>query len=74
MLILTFHNDSTGVTIQGNYNVKVYVNEKVIYEGRVEGHDRRKGWVNLVRMFLRKTPKSFPSIEDFLKQEIFSKC
>jgi len=54
MLVITFHNDSTGVNLQGNYNVKVYVNDKVIYSGRVEGHDRRKGWPNLVRMFIRK--------------------
>lgn len=49
MLIVTFHNDSTGTKDVGNYNVQVLINYTVIWEGRVEGFRRSKGWVELVK-------------------------
>jgi len=49
MLIVTFHNDSTGDVLEGNYDVKVYVNRNEIWSGRVEGHDRLTGWEGLLK-------------------------
>ncbi len=49
-LIVVFHNDSTEEGETGNYNVMTYVNERKIWSGRVEGHDRRDGWKELFLM------------------------
>lgn len=48
-LIIVFTNDTTGKPPYGNYNVGVFLNETAIWKGRVEGHDRRAGWIQLVR-------------------------
>ena len=48
MLIITFHNDSSGDLAVGNYNVGVYINRTKLYDGRIEGHDRMEGWEKLV--------------------------
>jgi hypothetical protein len=48
MLTVTFHNDGTGNEDIGNYDVTVAVNDEIIWTGRVEGHNRRYGWVALV--------------------------
>lgn len=50
MLIITFHNDSTGNPPDeiGNYDYTVYVNKRKIHAGRIEGHDRSSGWEGLV--------------------------
>lgn len=48
MLCIYFVNDGTGDVKTGNYDFKVFVNRKLIDEGRVEGHDRDLGWTALV--------------------------
>lgn len=48
-LIVVFHNDSTGTEASANYNVTVYVNQRLIATERVEGHDRGHGWRKLVK-------------------------
>ena len=48
MLTVTFHNDGTGNEDIGNYDVTVAVNDTIIWTGRVEGHYRPYGWVELV--------------------------
>jgi hypothetical protein len=54
MLIITFHNDSTGKDNVGNYNVEVRITTTPtstarLWKGRVEGHDRSDGWQGLVQ-------------------------
>lgn len=48
MLTVTFHNDGTGNADIGNYDVTVAVNDEIIWTGRVEGHYRPYGWLELV--------------------------
>lgn len=58
-LIIIFHNDATGVAPYGNYDVEVSLNlEKVLLRTRIEGHDRRAGWQELVRSFVREKVKN----------------
>ena len=47
MLIVSFHNDSTGDEQIGNYDIVAQINYKTIYAGRVEGHER-KDWRDLI--------------------------
>jgi len=47
-LIVVFHNDSTGTDDVGNYNVSVYVNQRLIDTARVEGHKRKDDWRKLI--------------------------
>jgi len=54
MLILTFHNDSSGTFDIGNYDYKVYLNETPIAEGRVEDHKRSKGWQGLIKKLAKE--------------------
>lgn len=54
MLILRIHNDGTGTPKTASYNWDVCVTTsptslQVIARGRVEKHDRAKGWRALVR-------------------------
>lgn len=53
-LIIVFHNDSTGTDNVGNYNVSVYVNQRLIDTARVEGHERKDGWRELVKKLAKK--------------------
>lgn len=46
-LIVVFHNDGTGDTRTGNYDVTVYLNDTALWVGRVEGH-QRGDWRDLV--------------------------
>jgi hypothetical protein len=49
MLIIKILNDRSGTDESANYNYGVYVNERRIANGRVEGHNRNDGWDVLVR-------------------------
>jgi len=40
MLIVTFLNDDTGDEIEGNYKWKVMINQKLLAEGTLKGHNR----------------------------------
>ena len=55
MLIITFHNDGTGDVLEGNYNIKVYINKTEIWNGRIEHHDRLTGWQGLIGMLASQT-------------------
>jgi len=55
MLIVSFHNDSTGDEVTGNYDVSVHINFDQLWSGRIEGHDRRDGWQGLVRLLAKQT-------------------
>lgn len=57
MLILKIVNDATGTNTDANYRYQVLVNDTVIESGKVSGHDRRKGWRNLVEMLVDKSRK-----------------
>jgi hypothetical protein len=50
MLTIKIVNDGTGTNTDANYRYQVLVNDTVIESGEVKGHDRRKGWQNLVEM------------------------
>ena len=56
-LIIVFHNDSTGTDEAANYNVTVYVNQRVIATERIAGHDRAEGWRALVARLAEVKPK-----------------
>lgn len=56
MLIITIHNEG-GTNESSNYTYVVSVNREVIYAGEIKGHDRRKGWVNLVEMMVNEYRK-----------------
>jgi hypothetical protein len=55
MLIIKIVNDGTGTNTDANYRYQVLVNDTVIESGEVRGHDRRKGWVNLVEMLVKQS-------------------
>lgn len=48
-LILIIHNDGTGTNEAANYEVEVWINEKIIETLRVTEHNRRLGWAWLVQ-------------------------
>lgn len=50
MLIVLIHNDDTGTAITGNYDYTVRINEDVIATGHIDGHDRREGAAELIKM------------------------
>ena len=54
MLLITFHNDSTGTKGIGNYQINVYVNKKLIHVDRIENHKRKEGWQKLIKLFAEK--------------------
>jgi hypothetical protein len=54
MLIIKIVNDATGTNESANYRYQVLVNDTVIESGEIKGHDRRKGWQNLVEMMVRQ--------------------
>ena len=47
MLTIRFVNDGTGSERVGNYDVTVLANYRVLWTGRVEGHERGD-WLALV--------------------------
>ena len=55
MLLIKVHNDGTGNSMIGNYDVEVYINEKRIYNCRLEGHDRSSGWQDLLVKLVAKS-------------------
>ena len=57
MLILTFHNDGTARQPYGHYEVKVWVNDELIRTGRVENHNRDRGWLRLVEKWVKEELK-----------------
>ena len=62
MLIIKIVNDATGTNESANYRYQVMVNDTVIESGEIKGHDRRKGWQNLVEMIVKdaKTEYELP--------------
>ena len=55
MLTIKIVNDGTGTNTDANYRYQVLVNDTVIESGEVKGHDRRKGWQNLVEMLVKQS-------------------
>lgn len=55
MLTIKILNDGTGTDESSNYRYQVLINHTVIESGEVKGHDRRKGWQNLVDMLVSKS-------------------
>jgi len=53
MLAIMFLNDGTGNDIEGNYKWKVMLNQRVLAEGTLKGHNRLSGWEGLVKYFAR---------------------
>jgi hypothetical protein len=49
MLTIKILNDATGPDHASNYTYTVDVNGKVIDQGTVGGHDRKKHWVALLQ-------------------------
>lgn len=49
MLIVLLHNESNLAPVS-DYRGQVRINDRVIWEGRVEGHTREDGWPALLRM------------------------
>ena len=53
MLTIKIVNDATGTNESANYRYQVLVNDTVIESGEVKGHNRAKGWQNLVEMMVK---------------------
>lgn len=49
MLTIKIKNDSTGTPEIGNYDFEVWVNHDMIDFGYIIGHERKKGWKDLVK-------------------------
>lgn len=49
-LYVKVHNISPASNVVCNYEVAVRVNERVIYEGVIFGHNRANGWTKLLHM------------------------
>ena len=59
MLIIKIHNDGTGTDESANYNYSVFVNNRTIAHGRIEGHNRCDEWEELVaRLLSNNTEKA----------------
>ena len=58
MLKIVFVNDGTGDEVVGNYDYRVFVNETLIADGRVEGHIRQTGWRGLITWMANRIEKS----------------
>jgi hypothetical protein len=54
MLHLIIVNDGTGKENIGNYKVTVNINNREISAFRVKGHDRSKGWKELLRQIVEE--------------------
>ena len=58
-LILAFINDGKGTEESSDYDIQVMVGDGTeagtvgIYKGRVEGHPRADGWIELVERFIK---------------------
>lgn len=50
MLTINIVNDQTGTDSAANYKYTVAVNDMVIEQGRVTGHDRADNWRKLVKL------------------------
>lgn len=50
MLTINIVNDGTGTDSAANYKYTVAVNDMVIEQGRVTGHDRADNWRKLVKL------------------------
>lgn len=57
MLLVKIVNDGTGTDKIGNYDWEVYINERMIASGRVEGHPRGDGWYGLLSRLVRSYVK-----------------
>lgn len=44
------HNDGTGDMRTGNYDYQIKINERVIAQGHIQGHDRKEGWTRLIEL------------------------
>jgi hypothetical protein len=53
MLRILIHNDLSGTEESANYDVDVLVNAKLIATHRVEGHNRKDGWVKLLKQLVK---------------------
>jgi hypothetical protein len=58
VLTVRLHNDGTGSNASANYDATVRVNDKLIWQGRVEGHDRDSGWPTLLRQLADAAEKA----------------
>jgi hypothetical protein len=57
MLKIVVVNDGTGKENIGNYQVVVSINNRLIEEWYVKGHDRSKGWRNLLLQIVKEMPE-----------------
>lgn len=55
MLTIKIVNDGTGTDESSNYRYQVLINQTVIESGEIKGHDRSKGWQNLVDMLVSES-------------------
>lgn len=72
MLIIKIHNDGSGNNDSANYDYTVFVNKKIIAEGRIERHNRNDGWKKLVARLaeertteIKDTPTKSCTFEEF---------
>lgn len=49
MLTIRITNDGDGTNERANYHYFVYVNQREIEHGAIQGHNRKDGWAALVK-------------------------
>ena len=50
MIHIELVNDLSGNDSEGNYRYLVYLNERVLFKGKIKGHSRGSGYRNLLSM------------------------
>lgn len=71
MLVVALRNDGTGTNDDACYDVVVTLNEQVLYEGRVEGHDRDTGWRGLLTDLVQQSEQPPWLFEEMFPEEVW---
>lgn len=58
MLTITFLNKEAGITEIASYDVKVNINNKMIYSYTIHNHNLSDGWETLVEQFLKQVKET----------------
>ena len=60
MLTIRITNDGEGTNESANYRYFVFINQKEIERGEIQGHNRKDGWAALVKSIANRhlTPRA----------------
>lgn len=57
MIEIQIINDTTGTDEIGNYAFWVLVNNSLIDEGEIKGHNREDSWQKLLKLLIEQNPE-----------------